>query len=1019
MGRRKKVDSENIKNEKIKAVKNLKSPGEIFMCDVDVAMLSERLPPLPTFQDTTHQPPSSSCQTSPVCLVETIPSSSGTDATAFGPANGMTNLNTDALLEGNRLMVLHTILDSVTVVEQECPRSAILAVQKRFERMPRNGWPATLRYYNEKFSCTLDIDSFKKLAQNEAEKEMRQEENGERRRIATFLTEPCTLTDTTEYINLRDKFLSKIKEISENEIRKVVVRTRKLPSELVDSKVLDLINRIIGEYADSCVPMTITAVARIIQAAQKPRSAWKENIESKISKLVLSKDLLEKAQFNLNLSSVTDLSEALVKKNESLNVYEKKITMYENNRMFELYRGRFYRGLSKRGESEHVVSRDEIVSFWSTIWNKNDETVTYIIIIFHFWLSNGKAAGIDGIYNFFIKKLTTHHKYIYDIVKVIYLEGTPQVFGIPRRGSDYRPITCMSNLYKLTTKCVTKVVQIEVERRGLLAENQLGAVRGVQGAKEQALLNIALNKEYGNNLKATWIDVKKAYDSIDHAYLTQCIENLNLPDWLLKFIKVIISKWKIYISVGPEKIMSKKIKRGIPQGDSLSPLLFVVCMDPLSRKLNEKYTKVKVQTDAESHSTNQLCFIDDLKLLAKDSSTLSAITDEAKEFLEVIGLEINKEKSATNDTCCEDTATFLEDVSVYKYYRIIEHSRGIPTRSSFEEIHLRPRCKERLYLSRTELGRGLHSIELQSEHMLLQLLDCLEKSKEISTRRAAILKVENNNKTHLALIKGFLKVNYRLVEEVIKKSLEEAQLAKLYNEIEKRKLYSKLYNARKNELVSVTVFCYIQDKNVFWGADGMCQHCNKSGHDYTRRHNEVVRCLHLLLLNRYKFKSSKRIRSHSVQEILDNEIKTDVKIRNNRPDIFLLYKKKNKITLIEVGITSQDSLQIVETEKLRKYDLLANELCLFYKCSVDIIPYVMTWDGIVTKYPKKYVKRLQIPMNEEALYNPYILSVILRAEMHKQPIPPLKEATTVKEPKININEESDLEEDIQVVEEII
>ncbi|KAK1350444.1 hypothetical protein LUQ84_000679 [Hamiltosporidium tvaerminnensis] len=178
--------------------------------------------------------------------------------------------------------------------------------------------------------------------------------------------------------------------------------------------------------------------------------------------------------------------------------------------------------------------------------------------------------------------------------------------------------------------------------------------------------------------------------------------------------------------------------------------------------------------------------------------------------------------------------------------------------------------------------------------MLLQLLDCLEKSKEISTRRAAILKVENNNKTHLALIKGFLKVKYRLVEEVTKKRLEEAQLAKLYNEIEKRKLHIKLYNARKNELVSVSdssrwlkrgnirprneaVFCYIQDRNVFRGADGVCQHCGKSGktvdylaarcekmldHDYTRQHNEVVRCLHLLLLNRYKFKSSKRIRSH-------------------------------------------------------------------------------------------------------------------------------------------------------------
>ncbi|TBT97701.1 hypothetical protein CWI37_2123p0010, partial [Hamiltosporidium tvaerminnensis] len=91
------------------------------------------------------------------------------------------------------------------------------------------------------------------------------------------------------------------------------------------------------------------------------------------------------------------------------------------------------------------------------------------------------------------------------------------------------------------------------------------------------------------------------------------------------------------------------------------------------------------------------------------------------------------------------------------------------------------------------------------------------------------------------------------------------------------------------------------------------------------------------------------------------------------PDILILDKKKNKITLIEVGITSQDSLQIVETEKLRKYDLLANELGLIYRCGVEIIPYVMTWDGIVTKYHKSHFKRLEIPMNLEA----YIQSIVL------------------------------------------
>ncbi|TBU10048.1 hypothetical protein CWI38_2067p0030, partial [Hamiltosporidium tvaerminnensis] len=195
------------------------------------------------------------------------------------------------------------------------------------------------------------------------------------------------------------------------------------------------------------------------------------------------------------------------------------------------------------------------------------------------------------------------------------------------------------------------------------------------------------------------------------------------------------------------------------------------------------------------------------------------------------------------------------------------------------------------------------------------------------------------------------------------------------------------------------------------------------------------------------------------------------KIRNNRPDIFILVKKKNKITHIEVGITSQDALQIVETEKLRKYDLLANELGLIYRCSVEIIPYVMTWDGIVTKYHKSHLKRLEILTNVEAYIQSIVLKktvetisfdrrrglesglnaeeswerasmgVIMRSEMHEEPIPPLKEAkreedgvknlkpknntplisqggTTLQEPTNNINEESDLEKETVVVKEV-
>ncbi|KAF7677982.1 hypothetical protein TCON_2633 [Astathelohania contejeani] len=45
------------------------------------------------------------------------------------------------------------------------------------------------------------------------------------------------------------------------------------------------------------------------------------------------------------------------------------------------------------------------------------------------------------------------------------------------------------------------------------------------------------------------------------------------------------------------------------------------------------------------------------------------------------------------------------------------------------KVHLKPGCKERLYLPRTEMGRGLHSVEMKSEYMLLQLLDTLKNIK--------------------------------------------------------------------------------------------------------------------------------------------------------------------------------------------------------------------------------------------------------------------------------------------------
>ncbi|KAF7684416.1 hypothetical protein TCON_0391, partial [Astathelohania contejeani] len=74
------------------------------------------------------------------------------------------------------------------------------------------------------------------------------------------------------------------------------------------------------------------------------------------------------------------------------------------------------------------------------------------------------------------------------------------------------------------------------------------------------------------------------------------------------------------------------------------------------------------------------------------------------------------------------------------------------------------------------------------------------------------------------------------------------------------------------------------------------------------------------------------------------------------------------------GITSQDNLQQVEVEKKRKYDLLANELGILYKAKTKIIPYVLTLEGVMTKYHRSYLKELGITPQIEA----YIQSTVLK-----------------------------------------
>lgn len=244
-----------------------------------------------------------------------------------------------------------------------------------------------------------------------------------------------------------------------------------------------------------------------------------------------------------------------------------------------------------------------------------------------------------------------------------------------------------------------------------------------------------------------------------------------------------------------------------------------------------------------------------------------------------------------------------------------------------------------------------------SEVMLLKLKLQFESTRKVFLRRDAILKIQAERKSHISIIKKFLKEKYNLVRTSIDE-LYEAQRSKLINEIKTRFLHKNLMEGLENELVSVKnstmwlqkgndsarnegKLCFLQDRNVFFNeSNNMCPHCNQAkrmvnhlatwcekmlGHDYMRRHNEIVKCLHMLLCNKYKVEQSgKKLRTHSVQQVVANKfveirvgttIKTDIKIKYNKTDIVVIDKKLKEILIIEICVTSIDNIQQVESEK--------------------------------------------------------------------------------------------------------
>ncbi|GBP59736.1 RNA-directed DNA polymerase from mobile element jockey [Eumeta japonica] len=220
------------------------------------------------------------------------------------------------------------------------------------------------------------------------------------------------------------------------------------------------------------------------------------------------------------------------------------------------------------------------------------------------------------------------------------------VIGIPKPGkprdlpASYRPISLLSVLGKLFEKTLKKRLCEHLIGKGLIINEQFG-FRPNHSCSQQALRLVEYISE-GFKIKrktvAVFFDVAKAFDRVWHAGLIHKLYQLELPDRLVIIIHHYISNRHFSFRLDNTYSSVRPIRAGVPQGSTLSPLLYSAYVNDIPRP---------------SSGVQLALFADDTALYLRSNCLrnilprLQRAIDELTQWLRLWRIEVNPEKSAS------------------------------------------------------------------------------------------------------------------------------------------------------------------------------------------------------------------------------------------------------------------------------------------------------------------------------------------------------------------------------------
>lgn len=214
---------------------------------------------------------------------------------------------------------------------------------------------------------------------------------------------------------------------------------------------------------------------------------------------------------------------------------------------------------------------------------------------------------------------------------------------------DYRPISCCNVLYKAISKILASRLKRILPKNIALNQSAFVSDRLLM---ENLMLATELVKDYHKkDISARCcmkIDISKAFDSVQWPFLLNTLQALGFPGKFIHWINLCISTASFSVQVNGELAGYFQSTRGLRQGCSLSPYLFVLSMNVLSMLMDEAAEKRKIgyHPRCQNIKLTHLCFADDLMIFADGSKrSLDGILEVFEVFEKASGLKINLEKS--------------------------------------------------------------------------------------------------------------------------------------------------------------------------------------------------------------------------------------------------------------------------------------------------------------------------------------------------------------------------------------